>query len=925
MTIFWRLYIGPAYRPDSDDHAFDWSVIDEGDDTYAGPSLFTVLTATLDSGVSTAAVQDATDFPTKGGVFIGPNGSGQAWEYCDFKDRIATTALPDLVREPTATREHNGVHSAGAVVRPWYPVDFDDGRLRLVEQLDSRLGLRTWRIEVSGWNYPQPALRNHHAALVQYRTDPSEDWANLALGWIMTPEFSDDGTYARRWSGSVVCIARLQQDIVSDALRIGELDVAINSTGSSSPTLANAWRESLSGDYIAASPDFSAAAALNADSSDLFIAEQFVGSPNWLWPNSDPNAPLNDGGVILSGIFLERPEGYRSEGYRWIELTAYQTSVKDMIIGREYSNTDGSFPVLDIGFQNYGAGTKILIVENEELFYQENPVTAATYVLELYDPVFWDGIDPDNDSIALFRATAGGAQSGFTWGASATGSIAHPSKGTYTYGAYSKNTKAPKGYCHRYEFGGVSAPQDGTATTPDAYWRSTPILTPGYTVGDYDSDEGTLNESRLDRPYIVLRLPRLGLVLESDITDAYPDTGELLPITDGTAASTEGLVEPIVIQIGGEQIYCSAKAEGGLTVQTRGYNSTTAKDHKAGDTIMVVEETIATDGIPVKRVGWTRRTGGIYPKQFDLYVSRKDNPVEPFSEYWDDDWTLADSESAWASESWETDFGETTYRLTALAIIFKEMSYDPARPRLDNISVVVNEQAYSSDTWMTGTVEAGDVLEQLLENADVPSGAITVQSGTPTVDGFSTASDNLWTLIADYAEYTGLRVSVGRDNKIDIAPDPFFSAASLTAGANITRLTAKRVEYLQTGEGLVSQVCLSWQTGDGETTGEAVYPAEPEFLGRIAKLGPLVYADSSKAAYAAQRRYILLRYPHTIIAELVDGDLDIHAGDIFSLQWQFDDTMQTTSRTVLIETVEHTIDQNVLTTALHGIVLRESF
>ena len=107
--IFWRAYIGPPFKPTSDSCFYDWSALDSGGALPDYPDA--TLTSTLSAGSTSASISGATGWPSKGGFWVGPNGSGQSWEYINYPSKFSS-----LQREIT-TGEQTGSHSAGATCR----------------------------------------------------------------------------------------------------------------------------------------------------------------------------------------------------------------------------------------------------------------------------------------------------------------------------------------------------------------------------------------------------------------------------------------------------------------------------------------------------------------------------------------------------------------------------------------------------------------------------------------------------------------------------------------------------------------------------------------------------------------------------------------------------------------------------------------
>ena len=125
-TLF-RAYIGPHWRPADNSHAWDWTRTQ--DCAFADQSGR--LLTTLSDGATTASLNFDTHYPLppKGGLWIGPvpfhatTPSPEGWEYVDYSSYTTTQReeypeiykdhhLAGLQREPSTTREHNGVHAS---------------------------------------------------------------------------------------------------------------------------------------------------------------------------------------------------------------------------------------------------------------------------------------------------------------------------------------------------------------------------------------------------------------------------------------------------------------------------------------------------------------------------------------------------------------------------------------------------------------------------------------------------------------------------------------------------------------------------------------------------------------------------------------------------------------------------------------------
>ena len=193
--VEWRAYVGPMWTADTDATFWNWASALTLDATYAPESAIapTTLASTLSAGATSAVLTDASTWPSAGSAFVGPNGSGQSWERISWTGK-STNTLTGVTRE-TVDSEQSGVHSAGATVRFWWPLDKNDGTLSYVSQFDDRYVLRDWSLELAGLAFPHVALRNQSLVLVQWRWDTGSglgSWQNACVGWLDSTQGRDD-------------------------------------------------------------------------------------------------------------------------------------------------------------------------------------------------------------------------------------------------------------------------------------------------------------------------------------------------------------------------------------------------------------------------------------------------------------------------------------------------------------------------------------------------------------------------------------------------------------------------------------------------------------------------------------------------------------------------------------------------------------
>ncbi len=81
--VQWKAYIGPQFRKQSD---AGWDYSRTAD--YAFADTVGAVASTITSGQTTnASISGFTGNGVQGGIWVGPNGSGQGWEYINYTGR----------------------------------------------------------------------------------------------------------------------------------------------------------------------------------------------------------------------------------------------------------------------------------------------------------------------------------------------------------------------------------------------------------------------------------------------------------------------------------------------------------------------------------------------------------------------------------------------------------------------------------------------------------------------------------------------------------------------------------------------------------------------------------------------------------------------------------------------------------------------
>jgi hypothetical protein len=902
----WRAFIGPPYLPVGHAAHWDWSVLNEGD-AYTPTPIGTSLTDNLALGGTVATLPSGAtiSWPAAGGFWVGPNGAGQSWEYVTYTGKAGNT-LTGLVRE-THDAEQTGVHSSGAAVRFWWPVDTCDGTLHFTERMTDNLAAVGWSAEIRGHKIQQAALRNGHLVLVQIReatTAGWSDWTNALVGWISNPKARDTAG-GQAWSLQITGLDGVLSKIQARGVRVGRVNLAVSGTVASSPALSFWYKEA--GRELLRNDATTGDMTLDSDPKTKYISEKFIGSAN---------IPAD---ARLDQIHISPYVG-QSKGYRWI-----QYRMGDAGVGLKLRNQHGYYPGPDSSGISPDAARSVpvLVCENAQLCRAENPEYGDAYFYEVstkalntfhgsppvgYDADdWWDSFAPEGGGLCVGGTTSDTAKC--LWG--------------------NVNVAAAES-----AWGGTGAPWSGPvlpALNPGDTIRrihaSGAFDAAGYTVGlsampgyYVEAIEGGVGDERL---WLLYQTPPMGLQLTNAITDSSPGNGQTLYISSADGPSTDGLDASGTLQVGLEQITYSAKAANGdgVVVTARGANGTTAAAHQQATTVYAVDGSgEAVEAKPVYSIGWERESGEPYPTDFYLLASKYSVVRTPDEDpsFANDYDTLA-TVTGHATNTWEITLGTPT-RYRYILLLVKRMSVDPYRLCINRFRVNGDSAVYSTASFVVGGTVA-DVAGKVLDYAGVPSGAQLVAAGgdnTPADDDHTTAPDDAWAVLTDLANFAGCRVTVGRDSKITIERDPFWAATLPPFEVeNWTKVTASALEVDWASGRDVGQVSIEWRLPDGTKQQDPVkYPAVQDDFGSVVHMGPLAYANLSAAQAAAQKRYWMLRRPFSALIEAVGAPWNTHAGQFHGLLWQLDSDMLPLDRTYMVRSVDHEVSDH-LTTVVH--------
>lgn len=889
----WSLYIGPAWERYDSPYYRSWSNYLLGVASLL--DYQSTLTSTLASGATSLTVVSAANFPTQSGVWVAPNGAGQAWEYIRYSGK-ATNTLTGLVREPTATREHNGIHTSGAVARTWWKVAQNDGNLHIGLSLDEMLVSNDWQVEIAGIAAPQAALQPFHIAIIQARAAVSGSLLNTFVGFLDTTTIRDDKQRARNWRARIGSVALLLDRVEVQGVRVGEYDLAEHGSASSSVPLGAAHKERFVGDFVAANPSFDPNNVLDEDNDSLWIGDRIIGTDE-----------IPTGYEGFTQIYIAPPVTINA-GAKWLEIIGRDTASVDLVA---WDTVAGVERILDIRSETLGAGDRYIIAENEVVFTKENPSQQAFSIFDVSghdNPGWFNYLKPEGGAIA-FRMMGANYSGAIYWG-----SVTPATTGWSPDGWTGPSLAAPQAdQTMRYLMN--SSP----ATNTRDRWEVSRRQSPGYNIED---------NNRGEQAWLAVELPSMGLILHDDITATVPGVGATLYIDGQNGPSNDGLPPDGWLAIGQEAISFSAKTKGGVIVSGRGALGSVAADHVAGDAVLMFftqgGRTMVTDALPLKALSWQRWGGTVYPSDFKWRYTALEART-PDQEQHEDDYEVLNTFTGQTGASHSLTLSNN--RAKTILIEFNRMTGNAARPRLNRIKAIVDPFFFDAAQWLSEgqTIEA--LMEQIGINAGIGTENILVVAGGAAPQGFTTAIDSAWAVMASAAEMGGSYIQVARDSQMTVRPDTLWTTpfGSLPVSKTWTRSNASNVEFVRSAGGQASQVKLHWETPDGSASGIAIYPATPDKLGRVAEVGPRYFATADAAQAAAQRQYVISRYPVEIMVTLAAGDMSIMPREIHRVQWQLANDMQSINRTILVRSVQHSVSDSMLGTVIQGIQLdRES-
>ncbi len=925
MPVQFEAYIGPLWRQATSATAWNWT--SSADRALADQQAATVRT-NFTAGGASLQVSNLRPMPSKGGVWVGGNAVDQGWEYIEYgslADNSTYYTLSGLIPEPSSTREHNGSHNAGAPVRFWQPLNTNDGKLHFTEEMDQNLAANDWTATLSGVLAPRSFIRKNHALYIRTKTQPGGSWTAFLLGWIEEATIQDDYRKYANWDITICSIAGILRQQHCPPLRVGEIDILrAGKLIRSDVILAHPAKERHSGDYLAAEPDLTAASMIDGDDDSLCIFERVLGPTGSR--GSQNSEEQKYGYFFVSELNLTTLPGL-GKGYRWLQITSaggpkiWDTTICSRGIWDGAQWTGGYNEAFCAIEGEIGRNSKIIVCENLTAFSAMNPLADYNRIVEIgagwFDNLM---LDPTRgDCIGLYSHNPNGT--GFQgpggcvkWGAQMTGVEARHSSGA---------KRDP------YSGPGIAAPSNGQIIRYS--WGSNILGSDDWFLSPYDT--AGYNPSADVDPWALFRLPGMGLRLYTDLTDSY--TG-VLAISDGAALSTNGLPSSGTIQIGGEQLSYNNKTSTTLTITARGVNGTTAAAHLAEDPVYILHAGgQATDAYALRTISWSVRAGGNAPRKFRIRLGNglatprlpTNDDEDPSHEWWLDYDALADVENhSGVTYTWTP---PANTRALWLLIEIANMQTELARPRINTLSALVDEQYFDPDQWLPANSDLADIYAKLFASLGLPSGAYSILTTNTDPCLLTTGEKAAWATLTDLADYTGTLISVSPLSIITVTDNHLWRTDLTGSGTMInpvvswTRTTAKAATFIQERANAVRQLRMTWLHADGSKGGSVVYPATPGDTGVNVDLPNTIYPNGTLATNALQRRFTVLNFPLTLAVEAAVGDPTLRTGVFHALTWEFQDG-STANRKGLVQSIDHILEDLTWQTGIRMVQIREA-
>lgn len=878
LAAQFRALIGPRFH--KSDHAcfWSWSGLTEGS-VYDPASIpETTVTDALFPNATTLVVDSTENYPASGGLWVGPNGEDEDWEYVEYSGKTSTS-FTGLVRDPL-TDENTGVHSAGSVVKFWWQIEADAGSYTLTEIFSGNLSGIGIQGSMSGDLMPRRSLRNNHLVLIQNRfTDSSYtwgDWHNALVCWIIEPKVND--TYDRRasWDITLGGINEILGQLQVSPLRVGDLDLALMGNATASRQLGKQYKELHSGEFLNSNANLAPKSAVDDDPETVYMSEIMIGNDECIESGGYP-----DLGSAMAGFDQVHIAPYEGQGpgYRWVQMHV-KPKKQTPFIANGFGNSPQFTGVVSV------TAPRLIFVENIGRFSEENPY------LNL------DPLEPSTQLIEIAGVEISGGMTASEWWDSLA-----PSGGSVI---------SPSSVCSWGAEGGARAPLPGE-TTRKLYlsggsYVTSHVSTPGYSMHQWMTRQH----------YLLAELQGLGLTLGQDMTASYPGSSGSFVVRSGKTPCSSGLPSSGSLLLGTEYLSYTAKDHGIITVGSRGINGTVASAHKEGEIVYVFEDGIATDGWPVKTFSWQRKSGLPTLKQFYYFASPfLTRPRIVGDGLWPNDYDelLYVTGNTLSSHTHTI----TPKRYKWAMLLGERMTTDPYRFAVNQFKVIADPSVYDPHTHIDAST-VFQVARELLLGVGIDDNLIVDLGDTPTISDFATSDDNCWTVLVDLMDRTGCYLTAERDGKISVGLHPFWK--STYSGATThewSRSNVSRIELDHVRGTKIGQIELEWELHDKSSYGTVRYPQIKDALGTVQKVGPFRYASEEAAGLAAQKLYTQARRPYSSTLQAATLPWATKPGLIHSITWDFAGEELPHRRSYILDRVDHRIEASGIEVVMHAL------
>lgn len=325
-------YIGPRHVAQDDDSTLygHWNYIadlfNNTPEPYPLPPLDYVGLRTLTTTMSDRSSDlniSGTGLPSAAGVWVGPNGTGEGWEYMAYYSVGALKTAQREIQPP-----QTGYHTVGAPVYLWYPLGLNAGQVQYDQEQSDNMSTITWTAKLSGVMAPAAVLKPEHLIVVTGSTNLTLSEAQMPiifLGTVERVQLSQDTQLNGTWEIDIVCTSRLLQQSTVPGLRLGPLNIALQADIQASSSLGAPWKLTLPQldqvnagtlteiDLMEFQADLEPSNILDGSEDSLWVSDGWVG---------DRTAFANSAGCHGFASIYAYPVATDPYGTRYLEIIA---------------------------------------------------------------------------------------------------------------------------------------------------------------------------------------------------------------------------------------------------------------------------------------------------------------------------------------------------------------------------------------------------------------------------------------------------------------------------------------------------------------------------------------------------------------------------------------------------------------------------